>query len=362
VIGIGLPALAPALREAHDLSLSEVGIVLSGVWIGATVTVLPWGLLADRVGERIVLSAGLASGSGALVAAAVAPGWVSLVALLALAGAAGASVNAASGRAVMSWFGPEQRGLALGIRQTSIPIGGAIAALLLPPIEQAGGLEAAFLTFAGFYLVAAAVGALVLRDRPHEGVAVEEIEWTLRDGRIWRLCSASSLYLVAQMAVVTFVVLFLHDERGWSDSEAAAVLAMIQVLAIGARIGAGVWSDRVRSRTVPLRRIGIASGVTLAAVTILLEAPVVPLVAAFVVAGAVSMAWNGLSFTAAAELAGRARSGAAIGFQQTALGVAGLVVPFAFAATVSVTTWQTAFALAAVSPLVGVVLLRPLRM
>ncbi len=117
----------------------------------------------------------------------------------------------------------------------------------------------------------------------------------------------------------------------------------------------------MRSRALPLRRIGIASAVTVAAVTALLDAPIAPLVAAFVVAGAISMAWNGLSFTAAAELAGRARSGAALGFQQTVLGVAGLIVPVAFAATVSATSWQAAFALAAVSPLVGVALLRPLR-
>jgi sugar phosphate permease len=358
---IGLPALAPALRETYDLSLSEVGLVLSGVWVGGTLTLLPWGLLADRIGERVVLTAGVAGAAAGLFGAAFTSGWVSLVVLLALAGAAGASVNAASGRAVMSWFGPEQRGLALGIRQTSIPIGGAVAALLLPAVEHAGGIDAAFLTMAGFSVVAAVVGALVLRDRPRDGAAVEEIEWTLRDGRLWRLCSASALYLVAQMAVITFVVLFLHDERGWSDAEAAAVLAAIQVLAIGARIGAGAWSDRVRSRTQPLRRIGIASGATVAAVAALLDAPIVLLVAAFVVAGAISMAWNGLSFTAAAELAGRARSGAALGFQQTVLGVAGLVVPLGFAATVSAASWQAAFALAAVSPFVGVALLRPLR-
>ena len=72
------------------------------------------------------------------------------------------------------------------------------------------------------------------------------------------------------------------------------------------------------------------------------------------------MAWNGLSFTAAAELAGRARAGAAIGFQQTALGVAGLAVPFAFAAIVSASSWHVAYAAAAAAPLVGAWVLGPL--
>jgi MFS family permease len=73
------------------------------------------------------------------------------------------------------------------------------------------------------------------------------------------------------------------------------------------------------------------------------------------------MSWNGLSFTAAAELAGRGRSGAAIGMQQTALSAAGALVPPAFAALVAATSWRVGFALAAVFPLVGVQLLRPLR-
>jgi MFS family permease len=83
------------------------------------------------------------------------------------------------------------------------------------------------------------------------------------------------------------------------------------------------------------------------------HAPVAVVVPVMVAAGAISMAWNGLSVTAAAELAGRARSGAAIGFQQTTLGVIGAVVPAAFAFLVETTSWRTAFALAAIGPLVG---------
>ena len=48
---------------------------------------------------------------------------------------------------------------------------------------------------------------------------------TLHDTRLWWLCGGSSLYVAAQIAVTGFVVLFLHDERGFSPGEAAAVLA-----------------------------------------------------------------------------------------------------------------------------------------
>jgi hypothetical protein len=57
--------------------------------------------------------------------------------------------------------------------------------------------------------------------------------------------------------------------------------------------------------------------------------------------------------TAAAELAGVSRSGAAIGFQQTTLAVAGVIIPIWFAYVVEVASWPTGFALASLGPFVG---------
>ncbi len=73
------------------------------------------------------------------------------------------------------------------------------------------------------------------------------------------------------------------------------------------------------------------------------------------------MAWNGLSFAAAAELAGAHRSGAAIGFQQTVLSGIGIVSPPLFAATAAGISWGAAFLIAAAFPLLGWALLGPLR-
>jgi sugar phosphate permease len=349
--------LAPALRDRYDLSLSQIGVVLSAEWVGSLITLLPWGMLADRVGERVVLAVGLSGCAAATAGAAYAPDYRSLVLLLGLAGASGSAVNSASGRAVMGWFSAERRGLALGVRQTAIPAGGVLAALVLPLL---GGVRPSFLFLAGLCLAGAVAGALALRDPVAPELETERTPWSLRDARLWRLCIASGLYLPAQISIMSFAVLFLHDARGFSTGEAAAVLAASQALAAAARIGAGRWSDRLRARIVPLRRVGVASFATVALVAVVVDAPAWLLVPLIALAGAVSMAWNGLSFTAAAELAGRARSGAAIGVQQTMLALAGVGIPVAFAAAVSASSWRAAFALAAVFPLAGVLLLGPL--
>src|SRR5205085_2712553 len=102
-------------------------------------TLLPWGLLADRIGERKTIGVGLAGCGGAVAGAALAGSFGALVAFLALGGALGGCVQSASGRAVMSWFAPAERGLALGIRQTAVPLGGAIAAVLLPALAAGVG-------------------------------------------------------------------------------------------------------------------------------------------------------------------------------------------------------------------------------
>jgi sugar phosphate permease len=318
-------------------------------------------MLADRIGERLVLATGLVACGAALVGAGYAAGFGPLIVLVGLAGAAGASVNAASGRAVMQWFPASERGFALGVRQTAIPLGGLISALVLPTL----GLRAAFVFLAGLCLAGAGFGLAAIRER--EGSAEDDVleprglGATLRDHRLLLLCGGSSLYLVAQLAITGFLVLFLHDERGLSDAAAAGVLAGVQVVAAAMRIGGGRWSDRICSRLRPLRLVGLGSAVTLAVAAAVLPAPLVVLVPAFVLAGGLSMAWNGLSFTAAAEIAGPRRSGAALGMQQSALAAAGAIVPPAFAAVVAASSWRLGFALAAVFPLAGVQLLRPLR-
>ena len=358
---IGLPVLAPTLRDEHSLSLVQVGVVLDSLWIGTLLTLLPWGLLADRRGERLVLATGLTACAGALVAAGYADAFGPLIVLILLAGAAGASVNAASGRAVMQWFPSNERGFALGIRQTAIPVGGLISALVLPLL----GLRAAFVFLAALCLAGAAFGGAVIRDRQghteDDVLEPRSLGATLRDHRLWLLCTGSSFYLVAQLALISFLVLFLHDERGLSAAAAAGVLGGAQVVAAGMRIGSGIWSDRIGSRIRPLLLVGLGSSVTLAVVAAALSAPLVLLIPAMVVAGGLSMAWNGLSFTAAAEIAGRSRSGAALGMQQSALAAAGAIVPPAFAAVVAASSWRIGFAGAAVFPLAGVLLLRPLR-
>src|SRR6185312_10721253 len=134
--------------------------------------------------------------------------------------------------------GAHERGLALGIRQTAIPIGGAAAAAGLPWLADSGGTRLAFLVLGCSCATGALVAAAFMREAPSRTQELGDVAGPLRDLHMWLLAGGSALYLTSQIAITGFVVLFLHGHRHVSTGAAAAVLAGINVLGIGARIGA----------------------------------------------------------------------------------------------------------------------------
>src|SRR5262249_19531423 len=92
-IWFGVAVLAPALRSQYGLSLGETGALIAASLAGSTISLIPWGLLTDRVGERPVLGIGLGTCGLSLLAAAEATSFWPLLALLTFSGLAGASVS-----------------------------------------------------------------------------------------------------------------------------------------------------------------------------------------------------------------------------------------------------------------------------
>ena len=119
----------------------------------------------------------------------------------------------------MQWFPPARRGLALGIRQTAIPIGGFATALMLPPIVRLGGVDWGIRALGIACLASASVAWLLVRDAQRIADEVHERPHPLRDRRIWWMSVGSALVLAPQMCVVGFTVLFLHKQRGLSTAE-----------------------------------------------------------------------------------------------------------------------------------------------
>jgi MFS family permease len=359
----GLAVLAPVLRDRYHLSLTQIGVLLGGAALGAVLTFLPWGLAADRLGERVTATVGALGAAAGLAGAAYASGFAGLVVLLSIAGAFGASANTATARVVTSWFPQERRGFALGIRQTSIPIGGFAAALGIPPIADHWGSRAALVALAAASVVAAILAVTLMVAGPIRSDLedpAEALRHPIRNRRVWRLSLGSSLVLCSQVAVLGFVVLFLESQRGYSHTEAGAVLAAINVVGAAGRLGGGRLSDLLGTRLGLMRWIVLGAAVALGAVAALVSASTALLVPALVLGGGLSMSWNGLAVAATIELAGPRQTGAALGVQQTLLGVSSVATPVVFAPFVAATSWRAGFGLTALFPLLGIWVLRRL--
>jgi MFS family permease len=361
---LGLAAVTPALREHFGLGVGGVGVLIGLASAGLVPTLMLWGSAADRFGERWVMASGLLGAAGALGGISFVDGPVAAGALLVVAGACGASVNAASGRAVLTWFPATGRGTAMAIRQTSVPVGAAVAAVALPPIAGAGGVPAVFVALAFTCLAAAGAVAAFIREPPglptRASRPVARAGAVLADRRLQRLSLAGLLLVVPQFLGSVFLVEVLHEGSGLSLAVAGALLALTQVLGAVGRLANGAWSDRVRSRLGPLRIVAVAVAVGFTLAAILRPGPAALLAAALVPAAALAISWNGLVFTAAGELAPEGRAATAMAMSNTANYVAAAAAPALGGLVAELAGWSAMLAVGALAALGAVLALRHL--
>jgi MFS family permease len=361
---LGLAAITPALRAFYGVGLAGVGALVGVTSLGLMATLVAWGAATDRFGERGVMTVGLVGAAAALGAAALVRSPIAAGALLATAGASGASVNAASGRAVLTWFPARRRGFAMAVRQTSVPLGTAAAAVVLPVLATRG-VPAAFAGLATVCLVAALATAVWIREPPGRpagaGPAAASTGTVLRDRRLQRLSLAGGLLVVPQFLGSVLTVELLHTGRGMAAGTAATLLSLTQVLGAAGRLGNGVWSDRA-GRLRPLRIVASAIAVGFALAALAFAASPVPVLAAvLVVAAALAISWNGLVFTAAGELAPPGRAATAMAMTNTANYVSGAVTGPLGGAVAAAAGWPAMLAVGTVAALAALAALHGVR-
>ena len=346
--------LIPVLHERRGLSLATAALVAAAPMFGVMLTLVAWGWVVDRRGERFSLLAGLSATFVAGIASTRVHSTVLLALALFVAGAAAASTGSASGRVVVGWFPARQRGLAMGIRQTAQPLGVGLAAITIAVVADRHGISTALLVPTVAAGVAAIAVAIVVLDPPRpprkEGTAPNPYA---ADSFLARVHGVSVLLVVPQFLVWTFALVWLIDDRDWSAAAAGAMVALAQVFGALSRIAVGALSDRVGSRITVLRWVAVAAAATMALLGVTAGLDWAVSVVLMVVATMVTVADNGLAFTAVAERAGPFWSGRALGVQNTAQYLtAAVCAPVAGAA---ITHWgyPTAFALGTLAPLIA---------
>lgn len=226
------------------------------------------GLLVDRLGPRRVMLVGvLLMGTGFVLLGRVSSitGFY-LVFVLMVALGAGLGFSTPLITAVGNWF-IRRRGIAFGLAQSGIGLGGLLVPLLSWLIIQYGWRTAALAAGIIIFTVATPI-AFMMRHKPEQygylpdgkaapaeevGEARDEADFTAREAlrtrAFWLLSITFSLRLMVTGAVPVHIMPFLLD-RGFPREVAATALGAIALISIVGRLAFGRLGDYVQKRYV----------------------------------------------------------------------------------------------------------------
>jgi MFS family permease len=377
----GIPTTAVFLRGGYHVGNGGLGLVLGMLGLGIAVSELPWGLLTDRWGDRRVLLLGLGATAAALAGmtlrvvprGAYVPGLPMLALGLLLVGLLGGSVNGSSGRAVMAWFREGERGLAMSIRQTAVPAGGGLGALMLPALASHFGFGTVYGVLALLCAVTAAFawcwlhepaayehGDAARNDGGADTATIRANAGPLRDISVWRVASGIGALCVPRLAVLTFGTVFLHDFNHAGVLLISATMASVQTGAAFARVWSGAWTDRRGNRRAYMRACSLVTALLFALLAVVTDlagphhaAMTAPFAALVVLGGVSASAWHGVAFTELATLAGTRRAGTALAMGNTFAFLTLFLTPLAIPPLLAVGSWPMVWAVASVCALIA---------
>ncbi len=318
IAALAVAPLAPFFLDAFGLSRARVGLLLPAVYLGGVLMAVPVGWLTERRGVGLPLAGGLVTVGALAALAAGAPSFPALLACLVLAGFGFSVLNPTTGKAVYDWFPARERGVAMGIKQAGLTLGGIVAALSLPPIAAALDWRIAMATAGAAAIVMALVVVLAYRApavrhaaRPAAPARFRALGPFLRRRGVAVIFGAGLALSIAQSSLLGYLVLFARETFAISSVEAARLLALAHLGGVAGRLGWGVVSDRL---FFGRRRPGLAINALIGAAAYVCFAfgDRLPLGAAVVlafVAGVGAFGWVGLYFALVAEIGGAASAG-----------------------------------------------------
>jgi len=340
-------------RMQEDLGIDPVG----WGWVTAMFTLsyalfeIPTGTMGDRLGPRRVITRIVVWWSAFTSLTGMVSNFYVLLATRFCFGAGEAGVFPNASIVVSRWFPGSQRASVSGVLLMASQIGGALAPLLVVPIQMRYGWRTSFLVFGAVGAIWAIAWYVWFRDAPAEmpGISAAELKElsTVQPAPVhgfpWRVALRSKT-MVATLGVAfcyiyvyTFFQTWFHTflVKGRGVSEGGLLLsALPYVIAACANLGGGAASDalvRRLGRQRGRRSIGsvalaVAGLLTLAAMVT--PQPLVTIVLLSLVYGAITFQQSGV-FGVCLDLGGR-NAGAIVGLMNTSAQVGGFVSSIAF--------------------------------
>lgn len=297
------PVFAPVAVRDIGVPASSIGLFVAASYAASMASSLLAGDLVKKLGairisqiSLLLCALGLALATAASVPAL-------LVSAL-LIGLGYGAVTPASSHILAKSTAPRMMSLVFSLKQTGVPIGGALAGALVPTLVLWHGWRAAaLLVCLGCIVVAVAVQPvrrLFDSERePARRVRMANIGGPLRLAATVpaarRLSACSLAFAALQLCLATYLVTYLAHDLGYTLVQAGLMLAVAQGAGIVARIAWGALADRGGRPLLVLGGIGCAMALSAVALS-LLAADTPRLLVMFVCAafGATAIGWNGV--------------------------------------------------------------------
>ena len=244
---ISVSAMAPVISRDLGLSAAQFGLFITSYYGAQALFSVPSGGVTDRlgVGRTIVLAHGVMV--AAALGLAVAPSFSACLVALFVMGIGYSMTNPSTARGVADWFPQAKRGLAMGLKQVGVPLGGLVGA-------GAGWLAAGTDWQTVMVGVAALIGisgviclSLIPPSRS-DGAgrlsAVQNIRAVVKDRNLTTYFAGSGLTNVGQTNFFAFLTLFLTEAARMGQGTASLFLGLAQAVSALARVGLGAISDR----------------------------------------------------------------------------------------------------------------------
>ena len=269
---IVIAPILPRIGEQLGVGPGPLGLLITVYSVTLAAFTLGVGPVSDRFGRRRVILVGTAAMAAALLLHGLATSFGTLLALRALAGAAGGVLSGASVAYVGDAFPADRRGWANGWVMSGFAVGQIVGIPLGIALAEAFGFRAPFVGF-GLAMVAAFGLAVPFLPQPPGARSADRLtvggalRGYLALARDRETGAAAAVYLLMFAGVGLFVVYFpswLEATLGFSSGQVSAVYVAGGVANVLAGPRAGRLSDRIgRKPVIVAASVGV--GVLMAA-------------------------------------------------------------------------------------------------
>ena len=339
--GLAIPPLIPFFQPELELTYSQVGSIMSFLYLGAILMSLPAGWITDRLGVKKTIVFSLIFSGFFVALLGFIGSYLAAVFFTFLVGLGYGMSNPPTTKGIMVLANDGNRGLAMSAKQTGVPIAGGLAAAVLPPLALLISWKFSFVLAGATILLAALLSQVLYRSakeqNPLSRPVAEEVprrEWKkiLKNRNMILLSVAGAFCALVQSSLFTYTILYLKDARGFELIRAALCLTLMNGGGILGRIFWGILSDRLfrGSRKIVLQLL--VALIFLITLVLGLDLPLSPLVltAILFVLGASAIGWNGVYHAFIGEMSGKEMAGRATGVAMAIVFMGGVMGPILF--------------------------------